>query len=113
MIPYLVFALERYQDNSEGLLFYDTVHGKMISTQQVNCFYGRVCKKLGIENNGQHSLRHTYATRAVEAGINPNILKTWMGHSDIHITMDTYADASAMMQNSETALLDAYYKRIR
>ena len=49
---------------------------------------------------GQHSLRHTFATRCIEAGIDAVVLKKWMGHTDIHITLDTYADVFDSMHNS-------------
>lgn len=48
--------------------------------------------KAGIEDRGQHALRHTFATRAIEAGVDPIVLRDWLGHTDIHITLDTYAD---------------------
>ena len=44
-----------------------------------------------LQKNGQHSLRHTFATRCIEAGIPALVLKGWLGHKDIHVTLDTYA----------------------
>lgn len=38
-----------------------------------------------------HTLRHTFATRCIENGMQPQILKTIMGHSKLSITMDLYA----------------------
>lgn len=38
-----------------------------------------------------HALRHTYATRAIENGINPQNLKSLLGHSALAITMDLYS----------------------
>ena len=37
-----------------------------------------------------HSLRHTFGTRCVEAGMQPEVLKEIMGHTDIRVTMNTY-----------------------
>ena len=37
-------------------------------------------------------MRHTFATRCIEAGIPPVVLKTWLGHTSIKITLDTYTD---------------------
>lgn len=37
-----------------------------------------------------HSLRHTFATRCIEAGMKPKVLQKILGHSSLAITMDTY-----------------------
>ena len=37
-----------------------------------------------------HCLRHTFATRAIEAGINPKSLQKILGHSTLSLTMDLY-----------------------
>jgi len=73
-------------------LFYDFNKDGIIETTQVNCFYRRICEKAGIPFNGQHALRHTFATRCIESGIPAIVLKTWLGHTDIHITIDRYSD---------------------
>lgn len=38
-----------------------------------------------------HVFRHTFATRAIEEGMPPQVLKTIMGHSSLAITMDLYS----------------------
>lgn len=38
-----------------------------------------------------HTLRHTFATRAIESGMNPQVLKTILGHSTLAMTMDLYS----------------------
>lgn len=88
----LTEAVENMKKNPLGLVFYDYNKKDIVATYQVNCFFRRVCKKHGLEYNGQHSLRHTFATRCIEAGVPPVVLKNWLGHKDIHITLDTYAD---------------------
>lgn len=38
-----------------------------------------------------HTFRHTFATRAIEEGMKPQVLKTILGHNSFTMTMDTYS----------------------
>lgn len=115
LVPILHEALDQMKDNPEGLLFYDYhkknkwnegKKGGIIETSQVNSFFQRICEKAGVPAMGQHSLRHTFATRCIEAGIQAVVLKKWMGHTDIHITLDTYTDVFDRMNNESTEKYD-------
>ena len=44
----------------------------------------------GIDRFSMHVLRHTFATRCIEAGMLPKTLQKIMGHSNIGITMNLY-----------------------
>ena len=98
--PVLQDAMERKRRNPLGLVFYDHLKNDLITTSQVNCFFHRICKKAGISVRGQHALRHTFATRCIEADVPPVVLKKWLGHKDIHMTLDIYADVFDSMHNS-------------
>lgn len=108
----LVAALEQYSENQYGLLFYDDKNDKIITTSQVNCFFQRVCEKCCIDYRGQHALRHTFATRCIEANVPAVVLKTWLGHTDIHITLDTYADVFNSMHNDSISKLGDYINKL-
>lgn len=85
-------------DNQLGFIFYDNNKDDVISTKQVNNFFRRVVAKAGLSMRGQHALRHTFATRCIEAGVSAEVLRKWLGHKNIHITLDTYE--IAMMINN-------------
>ena len=38
-----------------------------------------------------HALRHTFATRALEAGVPLKVVSEWLGHSSVRITGDVYS----------------------
>lgn len=50
----------------------------------------KLCEAAGIPPFSMHTLRHTYATRAIESGMQPKILQKLLGHASIKTTMDTY-----------------------
>lgn len=108
--PILEKAIADMKWNKEGLIFYDYNKNDVISTQQVNCYYRRACIKAGITYYGQHSLRHTFATRCIEAGVQPVVLKNWLGHTDIHITLDTYADIYGSLNSASLDQLEEHLK---
>ena len=100
--PIMEEALAEMKNNPYGLVFYDYNKNGIIETHQVTSFFNRLTEKAGIPVSGQHALRHTFATRCIEADIPPVVLKNWLGHTNIHITLDTYADVFSRM-NFEAA----------
>lgn len=50
----------------------------------------KLCEKADLPKFSMHVLRHTFATRCIEAGMKPKTLQTILGHSDIGITMNLY-----------------------
>lgn len=75
---------------------FPNVNGKILYSAQLNYNFRRIIRKMwrkGIEVKRftAHCLRDTFATRAIESGMNPNTLKTILGHSSLSMTMDLYA----------------------
>lgn len=48
-----------------------------------------------------HSLRHTFTTRLVEAGVNLKVVQDTLGHKDFSTTMDIYTDVTRELKQRE------------
>lgn len=66
-------------------------------------------KKLGLQHKGFHSLRHTFATRALECGMDVKSLSEILGHKNAVITLNRYAHSlwehKAEMMNKLSKML--------
>lgn len=58
-----------------------------------------------IDDANFHSLRHTFATRCVEAGFEIKTLSEILGHSSVKITLDKYVHSSLQLKRNNMAKL--------
>lgn len=65
--------------------------------------------KFNLEDISTHSLRHTYGTRCIEAGMKPVTLQRLMGHKDITVTLNTYTSILNIFKEDEVNKLNDYY----
>ena len=54
----------------------------------------RTLRSLGFETMGVHALRHTFATRAVESGIDIRTVSEILGHANSSLTLQLYAHST-------------------
>ena len=65
--------------------------GGVISSTALEHAFVRLIQKAGIDKHiTLHGLRHTFATRWVESGLDIRSLAEILGHSDIKMTLNTY-----------------------
>ena len=71
--------------------------------------YKKIMRELGLEQCNYHVLRHTFATRCIEAGFDVKSLSEILGHASVSITLNRYAHPTMRMklQNMEK-LRDIY-----
>jgi integrase len=48
-----------------------------------------------------HAMRHTFATRALERGIPPKVVQSYLGHATIDMTMNIYTHVTEELEREE------------
>jgi len=99
--PVLKNALDNVIKNKNHVLFCHE-DGRLIETNTVNSNLKRVCKNAEIGwNVSIHCLRHSYATRCIEAEVTLPVLQAVMGHGDIQTTINTYGHIYKYLEKKE------------
>jgi integrase len=62
----------------------------------------------GLKRFTLHELRHSYAALMIAAGVNAKALQTFMGHSSITVTLDTYGHLMPGSEAEAARLAEGY-----
>ena len=71
--------------------FVVSANGKPVSVRSYQRSFELLLKRLHIPHKGFHSLRHTFATRAIECGMDVKTLFEILGHKNPTVTLNRYA----------------------
>lgn len=72
--------------------------------------FKRVVADAGIEPTNFHALRHTFATRALESGMDIKVLSTILGHAQASTTLNLYAHALPDHKKDSMEKMRGHYK---
>ena len=98
--------------NTNDLLFYDYKNNEIIKPCEINSYIHRLNDKYNIAKIlHSHMLRHTYATRCIESGMNIKVLSKKLGHQNIETTLNTYASVLDKFEIQEDDKLNEYYEK--
>lgn len=86
--------------------FVVSVDSSFISPRTYEYRFHRKLEKYGIVQVNYHSLRHTFATRCIEKGIDAKTLSEILGHSNVSVTLNTYVHSSMTLKREQLEKLN-------
>ncbi len=105
VVDLLTAEHEKHPDSP--YLFTSPVTGKMYHPDSIVNLHKKILKGAGLEHIRLHDLRHTFATLALQNGVDIKTVSGMLGHYDAGFTLRTYTHATDRMQEQAAATMGA------
>jgi len=89
-------------------VFVDNVGSPIRKSNMTRRSFKPLLRAAGIDEAVRfHDLRHTHATLALQAGVNPKVVQERLGHAKIELTLNTYSHVIPSMQREAASMVAA------
>ena len=110
VIPVPKFILSLLRERMQSCCGAEYVFGKASGAadpRTIQRRFSRLAKRQGLSGAHFHTLRHTFATRLLELGVDVKTVSALLGHSSARTTLDFYAHSLSEQQRAAVTLLSA------
>lgn len=105
-IPTNIFPLLIQCKKNKGFVIKGKTYEYTDPRTYQNMFH-KYLKSCNLRSINYHALRHTFATRCIEAGVDIKTLSEMLGHASVNITLNTYVHSSLEHKRQQIELLNA------
>ena len=109
-VDLLVLEHEKHPENP--YLFPSPLTGGMYHPDSVVNLHKKILKDAGLEHIRFHDLRHTFATMALQNGVDVKTVSNILGHYDAGFTLRTYTHATRQMQEQAAEKMGNFMKQV-
>lgn len=99
LLPYI----RKYRNNGYVL---STEKQQFCEPRLMQLKFVKMIEECEIEKANFHALRHTFATRCIEAGVDVKTLSEMLGHSDVKTTLNKYVHSSFELKQQSMRQLE-------
>lgn len=93
-----------YNEKQNDYIFRDQANNP-IDPRKIQSHFTNIIKQLNITSITFHALRHTFATRCIELGMDIKTLSEILGHSHVSTTMSIYVHSTDIHKREQMELL--------
>ncbi len=109
-VELLVDEHKKHPDNP--CMFPSPRTGEMYHPDSVVNLHKRILKKAGLEHIRFHDLRHTFATLALQNGVDVKTVSSMLGHYDAGFTLRTYTHTTRQAQDDAAKKMGAFMAQV-
>ena len=95
----------------ESRLVFTTTIGTTMDKSRLHTIFKGILRAAGLPSIRYHDLRHTAATLLLAQGVDPRTIMETLGHSQISLTLNTYAHVMPALQRQAAAKMDEILSR--